>query len=84
MLQKGEKNMPQKITFEQAMAELDEIVRKLENGQIPLEEAVKTYEKGMELKKICEEKLKTAEMKIEKLTLQDGKPVGTETLDEQL
>ena len=76
--------MPQKITFEQAMAELDEIVRKLENGQIPLEEAVKTYEKGMELKKICEEKLKNAEMKIEKLTLKDGKPTGTEALDEQL
>ena len=76
--------MPQKITFEQAMAELDEIVRKLENGQIPLEDAVKTYEKGMELKKICEEKLKTAEMKIEKLTIQDGKPTGTEKLDEQL
>ena len=76
--------MPQKITFEQAMAELDEIVRKLENGQIPLEEAIKTYEHGMELKKICEEKLKSAEMKIEKLTLKDGKPVGTEELDEQL
>ena len=76
--------MSQKITFEQAMAELDEIVRKLENGQIPLEEAVKTYEKGVELKKICEEKLKNAEMKIEKLTLKDGKPVATEALDEQL
>ena len=76
--------MSQKITFEQAMAELDEIVHKLENGQIPLEEAVKTYEHGMELKKICEEKLKNAEMKIEKLALQDGKPTGTEALDEQL
>ena len=76
--------MPQKITFEQAMTELDEIVRKLENGQIPLEEAIKTYEHGMELKKICEEKLKSAEMKIEKLTLKGGKPVGTEALDEQL
>ena len=76
--------MPQKITFEQAMAELDEIVRKLESGQIPLEEAVKTYERGIELKKICEEKLKTAEMKIEKLTLKNGEPIGTETLDEQL
>ncbi len=75
--------MPQKITFEQAMTELEEIVRKLENGQIPLEEAVKTYEKGIELKKICEEKLKNAEMKIEKLTLKDEKPIGTETLDEQ-
>ena len=76
--------MPQKITFEQAMAEMDEIVRKLENGQIPLDEAVKTYERGMELKKVCEEKLKTAEMKIEKLTIQNGKPTGTEALDEQL
>ncbi len=76
--------MPQKITFEQAMSELDEIVRKLENGQIPLEEAVKTYEKGMELKKICEEELKNAEMKIEKLQIQNGTPVQTEALDEQL
>jgi len=75
--------MPQKITFEQAITELDEIVRKLENGQIPLEEAVKTYERGMELKKICEEKLNAAEMKIEKLTLSDGKPTGTEELDER-
>ena len=74
--------MPQKITFEQAMAELDEIVRKLETAQIPLEEAVKVYERGMELKKICEEKLNAAEMKIEKLTLKDGKPTGTEPLDE--
>ena len=76
--------MSQKITFEQAMEELDEIVHKLENGQIPLEEAVKTYERGIELKKICEEKLKAAEMKIEKLTLQDSIPTGTEALDEQL
>lgn len=76
--------MPQKITFEQAMSELDEIVRKLENGQIPLEEAVKTYEKGMELKKICEEELKNAEMKIEKLQIQNGTPVQTEALDEEL
>lgn len=76
--------MSQKITFEQAMSELDEIVRKLENGQIPLEEAVKTYEKGMELKKICEEELKNAEMKIEKLQIQNGTPVQTEALDEQL
>ncbi len=76
--------MSQEITFEQAMTQLDEIVRKLESGQIPLEEAVKTYEKGMELKKICEEKLKNAEMKIEKLTIKDGQPTGTEALDEQL
>jgi len=76
--------MSEKITFEQAMAELDEIVRKLENGQIPLEEAVKVYERGIELKKICEEKLNTAEMKIEKLTLKNGQPTETEALDEQL
>ena len=75
--------MSQKITFEEAMVQLEDIVHKLENGQIPLEEAVKTYEKGMELKKICEEKLKNAEMKIQKLTLDKGQPVGLEALDEQ-
>ncbi|MBP5344065.1 MAG: exodeoxyribonuclease VII small subunit [Alphaproteobacteria bacterium] len=73
--------MQEKITFEAAMAELEEIVRKLENGQIPLEDAVKAYEKGMQLKKICETKLNDAQMKIEKLVIKNGKPEKLETFD---
>ncbi|MDO4974781.1 MAG: exodeoxyribonuclease VII small subunit [Alphaproteobacteria bacterium] len=55
-------------TFEQALAELEEIIKKLEDGKLPLEDAVKAFEKGSELKKICEEKLKNAQLKIEMLS----------------
>ena len=78
---KESNKMQEKMTFETAMAELEEIVHKLENGQIPLEDAVKAYEKGMQLKKICETKLNDAQMKIEKLILKNGKPEKLETFD---
>ncbi|MDR0695197.1 MAG: exodeoxyribonuclease VII small subunit [Holosporales bacterium] len=55
-------------TFEQAMNELEEIVRRLEDGKMPLEEAVKAFERGSELKQICETKLKDAQLKIEILS----------------
>ena len=56
------------LTFEQAVAELEGIIRKLEDGKMPLEDAVKAFERGSELKKICEEKLKNAQLKIEMLS----------------
>ena len=43
------------LTFEQAVVELEEIIKKLEFGKMPLEDAVKAFERGSELKKICEE-----------------------------
>lgn len=55
-------------TFEQALTELEEIIKKLEDGRLPLEDAVKAFERGSELKKICEEKLKNAQLKIEMLS----------------
>ncbi|MDR1488590.1 MAG: exodeoxyribonuclease VII small subunit [Holosporales bacterium] len=56
------------ISFEAAVSELEIIIKKLEEGKLPLEDAVKSFERGTELKKICEEKLKDAELKIEMLT----------------
>jgi exodeoxyribonuclease VII small subunit len=85
MLQRKEK-MSEKInelSFEQALEKLENIVSQLESGQIKLEDAVKVYEEGNQLKKICEEKLKNAQMKVEKLLLdKQGEPVSTEPLDE--
>ena len=52
------------LTFEQALAELDETVRALEAGQLPLAEATRLYEKGMRLSRICSEMLAAAELKI--------------------
>jgi exodeoxyribonuclease VII small subunit len=60
------------LSFEQAMQELDEIVKKLEDGKLPLEEALKAFERGSELKNICESKLKDAQLKIEVLAEKIG------------
>ena len=49
------------MTFEQAMSELERIVTQLERGDVPLEDSITLYERGAELKKRCEAKLKEAE-----------------------
>lgn len=51
----------EKLTFEKALTKLEEVVKKLENKQIPLDEAVKLYNEGLELSKVCYELLKEAE-----------------------
>jgi len=70
------------MSFEKALAELEQIVGKLESGQAPLQESIAIYERGEALKSHCETLLRTAEARIEKITLsRDGKPIGTEPLD---
>jgi len=70
------------LSFEKALAELEQIVQKLERGDVALEESVTIYERGEALKRRCEELLGQAEARVEKITLDAaGKPVGTEPLD---
>ena len=70
------------MSFEQALGELETIVSKLESGQAPLQESIAIYERGEALKAHCEALLKTAEARIEKITLsREGTPTGTEPLD---
>ena len=70
------------LSFETALAELEKIVDLLEKGQAPLEDSIRLYARGEALKKYCETLLKTAEARIEKITLgADGKAKGTEPLD---
>jgi exodeoxyribonuclease VII small subunit len=71
------------MSFETALKELESIVGKLESGQAPLAESIAIYERGEALKAHCEALLKAAEMRIEKITLRGGQPVGTEPLDPQ-
>ena len=71
--------MTEEISFEEALAQLEEIVHQLETGHIQLEEAITAYEKGMALKKICEEKLQTAKARIDKLVIQNNEIIGKET-----
>jgi exodeoxyribonuclease VII small subunit len=71
-----------KLTFEKALAELEQIVQKLERGDVALEESVAIYERGEALKRRCDELLRQAEARVEKITLDaSGKPGGTEPLD---
>lgn len=56
------------MDFEDALAALEEIVRQLEGGKIRLEEAVGAYERGVELKRHCEAKLKEAKAKVDRIT----------------
>ena len=70
------------LPFEKALAQLEEIVSKLESGKVDLEQSIAIYEKGQALKEHCEKQLKDAEARIEKITLKpDGKPAGTAPLD---
>ena len=71
-----------KLAFEKALAELEQIVQRLERGDVPLEESVAIYERGEALKRRCEELLRQAEARVEKITLDaSGKPTGTEPFD---
>ncbi|MFY7961805.1 MAG: exodeoxyribonuclease VII small subunit [Elsteraceae bacterium] len=70
------------LGFEEAMAELETIVRRLEEGKGRLDDAISSYERGALLRRHCEAKLKEAQAKIDKITLgADGAP-ATSPLDE--
>jgi exodeoxyribonuclease VII small subunit len=73
-----------KLSFERAMEELESIVTKLEGGKVPLEESVTIYERGESLKRRCEELLRQAEVRVEKITVDaNGEVSGTVPLDVQ-
>jgi exodeoxyribonuclease VII small subunit len=70
------------LPFERALAELEDIVRRLERGDVALEDSIAIYERGEALKKHCEALLKRAEARIEKITTgPDGQASGTTPLD---
>ncbi|WP_141431717.1 exodeoxyribonuclease VII small subunit [Bacillus sp. 03113] len=62
----------EEISFEEAMERLEEIVEKLEEGDVPLEEAISFYKKGMELSKLCHDKLKNVEEQLTQILTEDG------------
>jgi exodeoxyribonuclease VII small subunit len=69
------------LSFEVALKQLEEIVAKLERGDVPLEESIAIYERGEALKKRCEFLLSQAEERVEKIRAAEGKAVGTEPFD---
>ncbi|MBX3508253.1 MAG: exodeoxyribonuclease VII small subunit [Parvibaculum sp.] len=72
----------EKLSFEEALAQLEKIVSQLESGNAELENSIELYERGTALKAHCEARLKAAEAKVEKIRLSaSGEASGTEPLD---
>ena len=70
------------LSFEEAMRELEGVVSQLERGDVALEESIRLYQRGADLKKRCEAKLKEAEEKVAAITLDgDGQPAGLKTVE---
>lgn len=60
------------LSFEESLEQLEEIVEKLENGDVPLDEAIDKFTQAMELVKVCNEKLTSAEDSIAKIVEENG------------
>jgi exodeoxyribonuclease VII small subunit len=67
-----------KMSFEQALAELEAIVNKLESGQAALEQSIEMYERGARLKAHCEAKLEAARLRVEKIVVGPQGATGVE------
>jgi exodeoxyribonuclease VII small subunit len=61
------------LSFEEAMNNLEQIVDRLEEGDVPLEEAIAFYKEGMELSKLCHDKLKSVEEQLTQIITEDGR-----------
>lgn len=69
------------LTFEDALLQLENIVRELEAGRIKLDDAVAAYTKAVNLKNFCEKKLKEAQLKIEKIETASDNTLSVTPLD---
>ena len=68
----GEPGLPADIaamSFEDALAELEGIVRRLEGGQVKLDDAIQSYERGAQLKRHCEKKLNEAQQRVDRIVI---------------
>ncbi|MCK1999691.1 exodeoxyribonuclease VII small subunit [Psychrobacillus psychrodurans] len=66
------------ILFDEAMLQLENIVRQLEQGDVPLESAIELYQKGMELSKVCSDKLQKAEKQLVTFIDENKEDVGAD------
>lgn len=66
------KDSDQHPTFESAMAELEQLVEKMEDGELTLDESLKAFERGVVLTRLCQNELKNAELKVQQLNNDGG------------
>ncbi len=69
------------LSFEDALKQLEQLVAQLEQGAVPLEESIRLYARGNELREHCDNLLRAAESKVEKIKLAQNAPAGVEPLD---
>ena len=70
------------MSFEDALKALEDVVRRLEGGEVPLDESIALYERGEKLRQHCQARLDAAQARIEKIVAgPDGKPTGTVPFD---
>jgi exodeoxyribonuclease VII small subunit len=70
------------MSFEDALRALEDVVRRLETGDVPLDESIDLYERGEKLRKHCQARLDAAQARIEKIVAgPDGKAAGTEPFE---
>ncbi len=78
---KAKGKSPEEMTYEQAFEELQQIVGSLESGKMPLDEALKLFERGQALSDRCGALLERAELRLRQLMTDEGGEVGEEELD---
>jgi exodeoxyribonuclease VII small subunit len=72
----------EEMSFEDALRALEDVVRRLESGEVPLDESISLYERGEALRRHCQARLDAAQARIEKIVQgPGGKPAGTEAFD---
>jgi len=71
------------MSFEDALRALEEVVRKLESGEVPLDDSITLYERGEQLRKHCQARLDAAQLRIERIVAgPDGNATGTQPFDD--
>lgn len=73
----------QTLSFEEAMEKLEVLVDRLEEGDVPLEEAISIYKDGMELSKLCHSKLKQVEEQLTQILTDDGEMLNFSIVEEE-
>lgn len=68
----ADKQIPENLSFEEAMARLEEVVEQLESGDVPLEGSIRLFEEGMRLSRYCGRKLEKLEQQVEMLVQENG------------
>jgi len=75
--------MAKKKTFEESLAQLEEIVKEMESGRLPLDKALKIFEEGMKCSRLCQNRLDETEKKVRLLMADEGGNIKEKTFEQE-